>query len=77
MREGSQSGSVAGIVSHRFNSIRDKKLNGSVPLFVFHFQDGERRGGGLLGDPMDPPPPQPLLFLPLVTDTKLVRAVLD
>ena len=28
-------------------------------------------------DPVDPPPPQPLLFLPLFVDTKLVRALLD
>jgi len=75
--EGSQSGSVAEMVSHRINSIRDKELNGSIPLFVFPFQDGERRGGGLLGDPMDHSPPHPLLFLQLVIDPKLVMALLD
>ena len=37
----------------------------------------DRMGGDLFGDPSDPATPQPLLFVPLVIDTKLVRALLD
>ena len=37
----------------------------------------EQRGGEFADPVMDPPPPQPLLYLPMVVGGKLIRALLD
>ena len=38
----------------------------------------EQSGGGEFADPVrDPPPPQPLLYLPMVVGGKMIRALLD
>ena len=48
-----------------------------TPLVALTFERPSERGDGFLSNLKDPPPPQPLLFLPLVVGTKLVRALLD
>ena len=48
-----------------------------TPLVALPFERPSERRDGFLSNLKDPPPPQPLLFLPLVAGTKRVRALLD